>query len=70
MDLAEVGQEKCLRRPAQIVKKNVKFPSDPQETARFIVGSASRSVKIAAVNNGPFQLQQKCPLKKEGILFF
>ena len=45
---------KCIRRFAKNAKKSVKCLSSPAKTARSIARNAFRSVKIAAVNSGPF----------------
>lgn len=46
-DLA--GQERCIKRSAQSVKKSVKFPSNPGTIVQYTARNVSQSAKIAAV---------------------
>jgi len=46
--------ERCTRRFAKSVKKNVKFPSSLVETALFTVRNVSQNVKKAAAKSDSF----------------
>jgi len=42
-------REKCIRQPAQIVRKNAKCLSSPEMSVRYIARIVSQSARIAAV---------------------
>ena len=51
-------QKRCTRLSVQIAKRNVKFPSSPEKTVRFIAETVFQSIKIAAANKALFLLGQ------------
>lgn len=67
------GRERCTRRFVKGVKKNVKFPSSPEETVRSTVRNVSQSAKKAVAKRDSFCFTAKPYVSKilaQGFVFF